>query len=55
MSKKEEKKERWFRCSKCMKVVGPVFEEREAVFCPHCRMLMAEVDEKTAKKKALID
>lgn len=55
MKKQEKKKGRWFRCPKCMEVRGPYPEEKDVVFCPHCRMIMAEVDEQRAKKKALFD
>lgn len=55
MKKQEKKKGRWFRCPKCMEVRGPYPEEKDVVFCPHCRMIMAEVDEQRARKKALFD
>ena len=53
--RKKEAKGRWFRCPKCLKTAGPFPESKDVAFCPHCGMMMAEVDEERAKKKALID
>ena len=51
--KKTTKPERWFRCPKCLQVMGPYPPEKEVVFCPHCRTITMETSREEAKKKPL--